>query len=165
MRTARVLIRGIVVVAAIALSTRGTDACVRVVPTAVPPAGLAPTNTHVWIYGLQLPLYAGASFVLVASGESSRPVPAKLRTWESSMLWELVPIGGLRPHTRYEVWGIPRARPSKGTSQGSNRAPPPLLLGAFRTTADADTSPPAAPTLKDALQSHPLALLLDIESN
>ncbi len=120
--------------------TDRADACTIIVPTVVLPSMTpAPRNAHVWVLGLPLPLYAGASFVLVPTADPSHPVPLALRSWETSMAWELVPRDRLAPVSRYELWGIPRQKGKK-----------PLIIGLFQTTSDDDATPPSPPTLSQA---------------
>lgn len=144
---ARLGVLGALTCAATALAPRG-EACVEIVPTLVLPEGVAPPDAHVWIVGPSGPLLAGGSFALVPTAEPSRPLPVVARSWESSMVVELVPRGPLSPGARYEVWGFPRPRDGK--------AQPPLLLQTFRVEGGDDTTPPPAPKLSFAEQYHPL---------
>lgn len=140
-----------------ALVPRGATACTIILPAVVLPSSApAPRNARVWITGVPLPLYSGASFVLVTSGERDRPspltAPLTLRTWEMSGVWELGVVGRLAPDARYEVWGIPRARDRARDAANSGA----VLLGTFRTSDADDTTPPAPPTLKHAERRVPL---------
>ncbi len=142
-----------VVIAALAfgilLTPETGDACVMIMPAMVSPSGLAPTNTHVWIQGSQLPLGGGATYVLIASSAPNVPIPIELRAWERSSLAELVPLAPLAPHTRHEIWGTARRSSASGR-------PVTLPLGTFTTTGEADTVPPGAPTLREARLNVPL---------
>lgn len=133
---------------ALAVAPRRGEACVEIVPSVVLPADGAPLDTHVWVVGLQLPLYAGGTFAVVPSDDASHPVPLSLRAWESSAVFELVPREPLRPTTQYEVWAFPAARAGKQA--------PPLLLSAFRTGDGAGREPPPAPKLLDAEEHVPI---------
>jgi hypothetical protein len=121
------------------------EACTIIIPaTSLPRFAPAPPNAHVWIRGLQLPLYAGASFVLVAT--DGTPAPVDVRSWPTSMVWELAPQARLRANARYELWGVPR----------SKQPTPPVLLGTFKTGADDDVTAPSAPKLVRAAEITPL---------
>lgn len=133
-------------IASIALSSHDASACSIIVPMVVlPRLQPAPTNTHVWLQGLELSMYGGGSFVLTDA--AGPPVPLTLHAWPESMVWELVPAHDLKPSTRYEVWGVPRATTKKPTT----------LLGTFRTGTDADHVAPSPPVVKQ-LEQRPSAM-------
>jgi len=134
-------------VAAVGAPGRG-EACVEIVPATVLPADGAPLDAHVWVVGMQLPLYGGATFAVVPSDDAAHPVPISLRTWESSQIFELVPREPLRAKARYEVWAFPKPRDGKAAA--------PLLLSVFRSGEAATREPPSAPKLTEAGEHVPL---------
>ena len=124
-------------IASLALASHDADACSIIVPMVVLPRLVpAPTNTHVWLQGLALSMYAGGDFVLTDA--AGPPVPLTLHAWPESVVWELVPAHDLKPSTRYEVWGVPLAKTKKPTT----------LLGTFRTGDAPDRVAPSAPIVK-----------------
>jgi hypothetical protein len=138
---------GLAMAAATIAMTDDASACSEVVPAIVLPRSTpAPANAHVWVQGLELSLFDGASFVVVPSDDASSPVDLDMRTWTTSMVWELVPRARLREGARYEVWGVPRGKKPK----------PPILLGTFRTNMDDDKTPPSAPKLTRSEERTPL---------
>jgi hypothetical protein len=91
----------------------------------------------------------GATFALVGA-PGSPPAPAlDVRVWERSEMVELVPRMSLEAGTRYDLWAQPHP-PSWAPK--TRRAPPPLLLGTFRTGGDVDTTPPSAPLVRRAVR-------------
>lgn len=133
-------------IASLALASHEADACVIIVPMVVlPRLQPAPTNTHVWMQGLEASMYAGGDFVLT---EAAGPaVPLSLRQWPESMVWELVPAHELKPRARYEVWGVPVPKTKKPTT----------LLGTFRTGDAPDHVAPSPPVVK-RLEQRPSAV-------
>ena len=140
----------VAVVAALFAVTMDSHACVVLAPDLVLPRSssrdLAPRNAHLWMMGGPPELMNGATFALVAIPPGAAPVPAlEVRQWEQSTLFELVPDAPLAAGVRYDLWATP------WTSRSRLRPEKPMLLGTFRTGTESDVTPPAPPSLGNAV--------------
>jgi hypothetical protein len=135
------------------VATHASRACSVVAPEVMlPGTSPAPRNAHVWFMGISNEMSGGATFALVASpGTPGTPLAPALdvRVWERSELLELVPRTALEAGTRYDLWAVPH---KPFWAPKSQRTPPALLLGTFRTGDDVDTAAPSAPALKRAVR-------------
>ena len=150
MRGATILVTmGLGVGLASLTATHAARACFRLAPElALPNSAAAPRNAHVWVRGAMPELNAGATFALVAPGSAEPPPLLDMRQWVYGELFELVPRAPLAAGARYDLWARPHKAP---WAPNGAAAPSPVLLGTFRTGTGTDTTPPAAPAVRNAI--------------